>query len=64
MAWASLVAQMVMNLPALWETWVRFLGWADPLEERMYSCLENPYGQKSLVGYSPRVRKSQKRLSD
>ena len=35
LAWASLVAQMVMNLPAMWETWVRFLGWADPLEERM-----------------------------
>ena len=30
---ASLVAQMVMNLP-MWETWVRFLGWADPLAER------------------------------
>ena len=30
---ASLVAQMVKNLPALWETWVRSLGWEDPLEE-------------------------------
>ena len=30
---ASLVAQMVKNLPAMWETWVRFLGWEDPLEE-------------------------------
>ena len=33
--WASLVAQMVKNLPAVWKTWVRFLGWEDPLEEGM-----------------------------
>jgi len=26
---------MVKNLPAMWETWVRPLGWKDPLEERM-----------------------------
>ena len=24
---------MVKNLPAMWETWVGFLGWEDPLEE-------------------------------
>ena len=30
-----LVAQMVKNLPAVWETWVRFLGWEGPLEEGM-----------------------------
>ena len=29
----SLVAQMVKNLPAMWETWVQSLGWEDPLEE-------------------------------
>ena len=29
------VAQMVKNQPAMWETWVRFLGWEDPLEEGM-----------------------------
>ena len=33
--WASLVAQMVKNLPAMQETWVRYLGWKDPLEEGM-----------------------------
>ena len=27
------VAQMVENLPAMWETWVRPLGWEDPLEK-------------------------------
>ena len=30
---ASLVAQLVKNLPAKCETWVRFLGWEDPLEK-------------------------------
>ena len=35
--WASLVAQMVRNLPAVQETWVRSLGWEDPLEEGMVS---------------------------
>ena len=32
---ASLVAQMVKNLPAMQETWVRSLGWEDPLEKGM-----------------------------
>ena len=32
-SWASLVAQMVKNPPAMWETWVQSLGWEDPLEE-------------------------------
>ena len=33
--WASLVAQMVKNLPAMQETWVLSLGWEDPLEKEM-----------------------------
>ena len=32
-SWASLVAQLVKNPPAMWETWVRSLGWEDPLEK-------------------------------
>ena len=32
---ASLVAQRVKHLPAMWETWVQFLGWEDPLEKAM-----------------------------
>ena len=32
---ASPVAQMVNDLPAMWETWVQSLGWEDPLEEGM-----------------------------
>ena len=31
--WASLVAQLEKNLPAMRETWVLFLGWEDPLEK-------------------------------
>ena len=34
-SWASLVIQMVKNSPAMWETWVRSLGWEDPLEKGM-----------------------------
>ena len=30
-SWASLVVQLVKNPPAMWETWVRSLGWEDPL---------------------------------
>ena len=31
----SLVAQRLKHLPAKWETWVRPLGWEDPLEKEM-----------------------------
>ena len=44
-SWASLMAQLVKNLPAMRETWVWSLGWEDPLEKGkatlQYSCLEN-----------------------
>ena len=32
-SWASLVAQLAENPPAMWETWVLSLGWEDPLEK-------------------------------
>ena len=32
-SWASRVAQLVENLPAMRETWVQSLGWEDPLEK-------------------------------
>ena len=35
-SWASLVAQLVKNPPAMWETWVCSLGWEDPLEGNGY----------------------------
>ena len=52
--WASLVAQLVKNTPAMRETWVQFLSWEDPLEGKsyplQYSGLENfmdsPWGCK------------------
>ena len=38
--WASLVARMVKNLPAMWETWVQSLGWEDsPGEGNGYSSI-------------------------
>ena len=56
--WASLVAQTVKNLPTMRETWILSLGWEDLLEEGMathssFLALENPHGQRSLVGCSP-----------
>ena len=35
MLWASLMAQMVKNLPAMGETRVRSLGWENPMEKGM-----------------------------
>ena len=32
-SWASLVAQLVKNPLAMWETWVQSLDWEDPLEK-------------------------------
>ena len=34
-SWASLVAQLVKNPLAMWETWVRSLGQEDPLEKEI-----------------------------
>ena len=63
-SWASLVAQLIKNLPTVRETWVRSLGWEDPPEEGepyplQYSGLENS------TDYTVRgVAKSQTQLSD
>ena len=32
-SWTSLVAQLVKNLPTIWDTWVQSLGWEEPLEK-------------------------------
>ena len=45
-----LVAQLVKNLPAMWEIRVRSLGQEDPLEKGLAVEL---HGQRSLAGYSP-----------
>ena len=52
--WASLVAQMVQNLPAMQETWVGSLGQEDPLEKRTatHSSILAWRIPQSLVGYS------------
>ena len=55
--WASLVAQMVKNPPAMQEIWVQSLGWEDPLKEGMatYSSIlawRIPMDQSSLAGCS------------
>ena len=41
---------------AMWETWVRYLVWEDPMEKGMATPIFLPgesHGQRSLVGYSP-----------
>ena len=52
---ASLVAQMVKNLPVMQETQVRSLGWEDPLEKGMAPLFLSGefHGQRSLAGCSP-----------
>ena len=49
----SLVAQMVKNLPTPQETWIRSLGWEDPLQKGMatYSSIlpKKSHGQRSLA---------------
>ena len=57
--WASLVAQLVKNLPTVQETWVQSLCWEDPLEKGMaihpnilawrISWTEEPNGLQSMV---------------
>ena len=56
--WASLVAQRLKCLLAMWETWVQSLGWEDPLEKEMAThssilAWRIPW-MEELVGYSPR----------
>ena len=52
--WASLVALMVKNLLAVWETQVLSLGWEDPLEKGMATDLSREFHrQRNLVSYSP-----------
>ena len=54
---ASLVAQMVKNLPAVWEIWVQSLGWEDPLEKQTAT-------HSSILAWRIGVAKSQTWLSD
>ena len=73
LSWASLVAQMVKNLPAMQETQVQSLGWEDILKNEMathssipsiqYSCLENPTDRGAWRAIVHRVAKSWTRLT-
>ena len=55
---ASLVAQMVKNLPSMQETWVQSLGWENPLKKGVAThssilawkipCTEEPGGPRSV----------------
>ena len=61
---ASLVAQLVKNLPVMQETWVQSLGWEEPWRREWQptpvflpgKC----YGQRGLVGYHSRGPKEPK----
>ena len=65
--WASLVAQMVKYLPAMWETWVQSPGQEDPLEKEMVThsstlawkmpWMEEPDGLQSM-GWQSRTQLS------
>ena len=63
-SWASLVAQLVKNPPAMQETWVQSLGWEDPPGEGdgnplQYSGLENPMDREIWQATAHGVAKSQ-----
>ena len=42
--WASLVAQLVNNLPAMQETLLQFLGWEDSLEKGQATYCSSVHG--------------------
>ena len=67
--WTSLVAQTVKNPPAMQKTWVRSLGWEDPLEEGMAThssilAWRIPMDRGAWWAAVHGVTKSQTRLSD
>ena len=66
---ASLVAQLVKNLHTVWETWVRSLGWEEPLEEGMAThssilAWGTPMDRGAWWATVHGVTKSRTRLSD
>ena len=68
-SWASLVAQMVKNPPAVQETWVQSPAWEDPLEEGMAThssilAWRIPMDSRAWWTTVRGVPKSQTRLSD
>ena len=67
-SWASLVAEPVKNLPAMQETWVRSLGWEDPLGRSPGEGTGYPLQYSGLKNFMDcivhGVAKSWTRLSD
>ena len=63
-SWASLVAQLVKNLPAMQETWLPSLGWEYPLEKgtAFHSSILSMENSMDSVDHG--VLKSRTRLSD
>ena len=66
---ASLVAQLVKNLPAMQETWVQSLGRKDPLEKEMAAhssilAMGNPMNRGAWRAPDHGLTKSRTRLSD
>ena len=68
-SWASLVAELVKNPPAMRETWVRSLGWKDPLEKGKptHSSVlawripwTSPFPKKGLPWWHPKERQCQR----
>ena len=61
-----LVAQLVRNPPAIWETWVRSLSWEDPLKKgkATHADLECSDLENSMDCIVHRVAKSRAQLSD
>ena len=62
-SWASLVAQLVKNLPAMQETWIRSLGWGDTLEKGKVPTPVFWPGEFHGL-YSPWGHKDQTQMSD
>ena len=55
-SWAFLVAQLVKNPPAMWETWVQSLGWEDTLKKG--KAIHSIFGSGEFHElYSPWIRK-------
>ena len=66
---ASLVAETVKTLPAMWETWVQSLGWEDPLQEGMAThssilAWRIPMDRGTRRAIAHGVAKSRTRLND
>ena len=58
------MAQLVENLPAMWENWVRSLGWEDPLEKGTGYPLQYSGLNNSMDCIVHGVAKSLTQLSD